>query len=54
MIFLMKTPEELIREDAARQALEAAAKKIEEQICAHAYMAAFKKAAKIIRQLKPL
>lgn len=43
----------LERDDIARQALESAARKLEERSSNKLYMAAWKVAAKIVRSMKP-
>jgi hypothetical protein len=48
-----KTPERLQLEDAVRQALEKAARRIEQEVAGDAYMRAFTKAARLIREMKP-
>lgn len=48
-----KSTLQLVREDAARQALEAAAKKLEQHAGGQAYTMAFAKAARLVRELKP-
>lgn len=51
--FIPKTDEQLKFEEAQRQALETAARYLEQQPVSHAYRAAFKKAAKLLRSIKP-
>lgn len=48
-----KTPAQLERESIERQALEAAAKKLEQEAGNNLYMQAWKRAARIVRSLKP-
>lgn len=53
MIVFEKTPNQLERESIERQALEAAAKRIEEEAGNSVYVAAWRRAARIVRSLKP-
>jgi hypothetical protein len=48
-----KSPHQLSKEDIARQALEAAARALEEYNCGKVYRKAMDKAAEVIRRLKP-
>jgi hypothetical protein len=48
-----KTAEQLVREDVERQALEAAASKVELLSGNSTYTQAWKTAAKLIRSMKP-
>lgn len=48
-----KTGDQLARESIERQALEAAAKRIEQQAGNTLYLKAWKRAAQIVRSLKP-
>jgi hypothetical protein len=48
-----KTVEQLQLEEIRRQALEDAAKRLEMASVSHSYAAAFKRAARMIRDLKP-
>lgn len=48
-----KTVEQLYREDSQRQALEAAAKKIEALQGSEVYERAWRRAVEIIRSMKP-
>lgn len=48
-----KTMEQLAREEIQRQTLEAAAQRVEMQNGNSVYQAAWRRAAKIIRALKP-
>lgn len=51
LILIEKTPEQLEREDIARQVLEAAAARVEAEAGNETYQAAWKRAAKIIRSI---
>jgi hypothetical protein len=48
-----KSPERLACEDIERQVLEAAASKLKKQHANSVYMQAWKRAAKLIRAMKP-
>jgi len=48
-----KTAEQLAREDVERQTLEAAAQRIEQENGNEIYRLAWKKAVRIIREMKP-
>ena len=50
---MTKTADQLERESVERQALEVAAKRIEAEAGNPVYMTAWKRAARIIRSLKP-
>lgn len=50
---LTKTAEQLAREDVERQALEAAARKIEGMAGSEVYQRAWKRASEIVRSMKP-
>lgn len=52
LTLIEKTPEQLEREDIARQALEAAAVKLETHAVGELYAKAFRKAAKLVRSLQ--
>lgn len=54
MITFEKSPEQLIREDIERQALEAAAKALETRAGNSLYEKAWKAGAKLVRSLKPV
>lgn len=49
-----KSPDQLAREDIERRTLEAAAKLLEETHTNRIYKAAWRAAAKMVRQLKPI
>ena len=51
LVLIAKTPEQLEREDLARQVLEAAASRVEAEAGNETYQAAWKRAAKIIRSI---
>ena len=48
-----KTPDQLERESVERQALEFAAKRLEAEAGNPVYMTAWRRAARIVRSLKP-
>lgn len=50
---VMKTAEDLIREDIERQTLETVARRLEQEHGNETYMTAWRKAVKIIRSMKP-
>ena len=54
IIMFEKTPAQLEREEIERQALEKAAKSLEDQAGNTIYLQAWKRAARIVRSLKPL
>lgn len=50
---LDKTTDQLVREEIQRQTLEDAARKLEQQLGSTAYQYAWKRAAQLIRGMKP-